>query len=150
MAVKANPFESSFENLTTKASGAAKKTVKAVGDAAVAAASDVRAQVTGNYDQKSLVDEMGLNQVSTTQQQQIQQQQQQLTQQTRANLEQINAAIKRARDERLKKDQERKKQIVQAEQKKQAEEKQKQEDPLWKRLLKGKMGSREQSKNAGG
>ena len=42
-----NPFETSFENLTTKAAGAAKKVVKAAADAAGTAAADVKQQGTG-------------------------------------------------------------------------------------------------------
>lgn len=151
MNVKAgsNPFETSFENLTTKAGGAAKKVVKAAGDAAGTLTADVKQQVTGDYS-KSLVEEVNLQKVNPLQQQQLQQQQQQNLSQTRANLEQINQAIKRARDERMKKQAEQVKQVEQAKQVKKMEEQKKAQEPAWKKMLKGKMGSREMAKNAGG
>ena len=144
-----NPFEGSFESLTTKTAGAAKKIVKSVGDAAGVAATDVKQQVTGDYG-KGLVEQMGLAQATPQQQQQIQQDQQKLLADTKQNLERINAEIKRARDLRLKNEEERKKIDQQKKQQKRAEEKKKQEDPMWKKMLKGRQGSGENKVNAGG
>lgn len=144
-----SPFETSFESLTTKAGRAAKSIVKAAADTAGAAAADVVSQVTGDYGDKSLVEEAGLKQVSGQKQQQIQQQQQVLNQ-TRTNLEQINLAIKKAREERIRKEQESRKVKEREVQKKKIEEEKKKEDPLWKKVLKGGMGSKEIAKNVGG
>jgi hypothetical protein len=144
-----NPFEGSFENLSTKAQGAAKKIVKAAGDAAGAMATDVKQQLTGDYD-KPLVEQMGLQTQTSQQQQQIQQNQQALLAQTKQNLDRINAEIKQAREMRIKKEQEKKKTEQQEKQQKQVEERKKQEDPVWKKMLKGKMGSRESGKQASG
>jgi cell envelope opacity-associated protein A len=71
--------------------------------------------------------------------------------QTRQNLEKIEMEIKRARDERLKKDEERKRvEEKKKEQKKQVEEKKKDEDPVWKKMLAGKSGSHEVAKGVSG
>ena len=143
MAVVSNPFEGSFKNLTTKA---AKPIKKAVSDAARAVAGDVKEAVMGS----NLVEEAGLKEIKPDEKQEIEKKQQLLMTETAANLKKINDEIKKAREERIKKQTQQVRQADQAVQAKKAEEQKRKEDPIWKKMLKGKMGSREAARNAGG
>src|SRR3989344_4690938 len=148
--VTKNPYESSFETLTGQAATGVKKTIKAAGDAAAVMIKDAADSLGGQTKSTSLVDEVGLQPLGQTQAKQAEEERKKVLMQTRQNLEQINQAIKKARDERLKKELEVKKVKDQETQKKKMEEKKKQEDPLWKKMLKGSMGSKEMGKNVAG
>jgi len=154
MAIK-NPWgdqTDSFENLTQKI---AKPVVKAIGDTVKAVVTDAKQQVTGDYpispenltggQPPSAKASVGAGHV-----QEAAQQKQQLLLQTRQNLEQINKQIQEIRKKRIQQAQ----QATQAQQakkvEKKQEEKKKQEDPFWKRMLKGKTGSKEGNVRAGG
>jgi hypothetical protein len=147
-----NPWgQQSDENIEGIMAKAAKQVKKAASDTVKAVVADAKQQVTGDPTSPAEQASLGAGKLDPGQQSQIQQQHQQVLAQTRQNLEQINAAINKARQERLKRDQEvNKKEEQKKEQKKQVEEQKKQEDPAWKRLLKGKMGSRESHQRAGG
>jgi len=145
-----NPYETSFENLTGNVQASAKKVVKTAGDTAGAVVQDVKDSFGGPAPSKNLVEEVGLKQVSAKDGKQAEEERKKNLELTRRNLEQINQAIKRARDERLKKQAEAAKQAEQVKQAKKAEEKKKKEDPVWKKMLKGSMGSKEMSRNVSG
>jgi hypothetical protein len=148
--VNRNPWgdqQDSFENLTQKA---AKPVVKVVGDTVKAVAADIKQQVTGDYPTSP---EATLGAGGSGQSQKAQdaaQQKQQLLLQTRQNLEKINQDIKKIRQERAKKIQEVQKVNERQKEQKKFEEKKKQEEPFWRKLLKGKTGSKEGNVRAAG
>lgn len=135
-----NPFEGSFENLTSSTQGTGKKVQKAVFDGIKTVGKDIKEQITGP--QKSLVEEAGVKELPKKEQQSI-------AQQTEQNLAKINAEIKQIREERIKKEQEKAKAEAQEKQQKQAEEKKKKEDPMWLKAIKGQTGSQEGAKKSG-
>lgn len=142
-----NPFEGSFENLTTKA---AKPVKRAVSDTAKALGADVKQQVMGSGPEPSLVEQTGVKQATAGQQDQIREQQQQQMVDTRQNLARINQEIVQARQARLKREQESRRGEEREKKEKKVEEQRKKEDPMWKKVLRGKMGSRESAQRAGG
>ena len=149
MAVRAmNPFEASFENLTTQV----KKTTK---QAAQTVVSDVKQQVTGEMPGQpvtnvGLIEQLGLKEVKPEDKEEQEQKNKQLLSQTRQNLEKINQELEEVRRKKAKKEEEAKKVEKQAEEKKVAEKKKKDEDPFWKRMLRGKTGPHEAGKNVAG
>lgn len=156
---KADPWETSFETMTTKAQQAGTQVKKSAAGMAKAAAGDVKAALTGDFQNGSLETMAGqAGQNSQTQtagnpnipaMAELEKQKRELLAQTRQNLERINMEIKRARDERLKKEEERKKtEEKKKEQKKAVEQKKKEEDPAWKKML--RKGSHEIAKGISG
>lgn len=126
-----NPYETSFENLTTSAGQGAKKIAK-----------DLKEHVLGP--QKTLLEETGISALPTDKKHQVEQE-------TQANLQRINNEIDTIRKEKKKREQEKAQQEEQVKQaKKQQEEKKKKEDPVWLKALKGQMGSQEGPKNVAG
>lgn len=119
-----NPFEGSFENLTTKI---VKPAVKAV-------AEDVKESL-------GLVEEVGLKEIP-------QEEKMDINIQTARNLQKIDAEIARIRQE---KQQRQVWQARQAAQTKRVEgQRKKEEVPVWLKAIRGKKGSGESKVNAGG
>lgn len=150
-----NPFESTFETMTGQAKATAKVVQQTVSDTAKTAVTDVKQQlgmdVGGGQQEPSLLEQSGVKQLPKQQQQTLQQQQQQVLEQTRQNLQKINQEIDQVRQTKIKREQEVKKAEQQKkQQKKEEEKKKKEEDPVWKQMLKGKMGSKESMKNVAG
>lgn len=141
MAVK-NPWgdQNSFENMTTKA---VKPVVKVIGDTVKTVAIDARQQITGNY-QNSPDNPTGNNQSKSADDTNAKNAQ---MQQVRQNLEQINNQIKAIRQKR---DQKENTEEKRKEDKKGVEQQKKQKEPIWKKFLMGKKGSRESHQRAGG
>jgi hypothetical protein len=157
---QADPWETSFETMTSQAQKTTAQVKKSAGDTVKAVLQDVKQQVSGDYgaamEQGQQAGAAGQSPKISPQEQAAKLQDEEkkkreLIAQTRQNLERINMEIKRARDERLKKEEERKKaEQKKAEEKKVVEQKKKEEDPAWKKMLQGKMGSREMAKGVSG
>jgi len=154
MAMK-NPWgdqTDSFENLTQKA---ASNVVKAVSDTVKAVATDAKQQITGDY--STLQENSPDGKTSSTKAsaglgkvQDDAQKKQQLLLQTRQNLGQINKQIQEIRQKKQKKEQENVRVEEQKKKTEKYEEKKKQDEPFWKKMLKGKTGSKEGNVRAGG
>lgn len=139
-----NPFETSFENMTTQVQAGAKKVQKTTSDAIKAVAEDVKEQVMGQEKPKTPEEQAKQQQVA----QKSEEDKKQLLAQTRQNLEKINQEILQIRQTREKQYQEKLKAEEKKKQEKKAEEKKKAEDPVWKKML--KTGSHEAMKNVAG
>mgnify|MGYP001572658622 CR=1 FL=1 len=149
-----NPWgQQSDENIEGIMAKAGKQVKKAVSDTVKAVATDVKQQVTGDLGsgtEQNQTQGKPLDPAQSSSAKATEDKHQALLEQTRQNLQKINDDIQRIRQERIKKEQEvNKKEEQKKEQKKQVEKK-KQEEPAWKRMLKGKMGSREAHQRAGG
>lgn len=136
---KINPWESSFENLTTRPVKQIKKTV---GDVVKTVAEDVKKQVVGEVKKPDRAEEMGVKEVPHDEKVKI------LAEQRR-KMRELDEAIKKARMERIQKHQQAAQVVKQEEQKKKVEELKKKEEPVWKKMM--NMGSQAERKvNAGG
>ncbi|MEK9201291.1 MAG: hypothetical protein AAB909_04960 [Patescibacteria group bacterium] len=144
-------IQNPYETIEGIAKAAAKPVKKAVSDTVKAAVSDVKGDLgietqttsSGQANQQAKSDHQ-------TTKAQEDQKSEKLLSETRNKLEELNAKIKRAREER-----ERKTTILRQAQDKEAqkkkyEEQKKDNDPIWKKMLKGKQGSRESNMRGGG
>jgi hypothetical protein len=152
--------QDSFENIEGIVKKAVKQTAKAVGGAVKAIAGDAVTQITGNYPEEEQA-EQGQSQTQQSQkpdptltpgqQQTIAQQNQMNLDQTRQNIQKLNADLQRIRQERKQKEQESiKAKEQEKKQKVVSEEKKKEEVPVWKQMLGGKKGTRESSLRSAG
>lgn len=144
-------IQNPYETIEGIAKSAAKPVKKAVSDTVKAVVSDVKgdlgietpATTSGQANQQTKSD----HQATKAQEDQ---KSEKLLGETRNRLEELNAKIKRAREERERKYAEMTKQKQQEVQKKKYEEQKKDNDPIWKKMLKGKQGSRESNMRGGG
>lgn len=131
-----NPWEGSFENLTTST---VKPVKKALTEAVKITAEDVKKQLFGEAPPKE---------VPTEEQQKIKAEEQKKAAEVKRRMAEMDAAVKKAREDRLKKEQ----QVNQAEKAQKAEKasaEQKKKEPIWQRAM--KMGSQSERRvNAGG
>lgn len=131
-----NPWEGSFENLTTIV---AKPVKKAVTEVVKITAEDVKKQLFG---------ENPPQEVPTEEQQKIKAEEQKKEDEMKRRMAEMEAAVKKAREERLKKEQESVRVKEREKQEKKAVE-QKKKEPIWQKAM--KMGSQaERRVNAGG
>ncbi|HJZ05974.1 hypothetical protein A2634_01295 [Candidatus Amesbacteria bacterium RIFCSPHIGHO2_01_FULL_48_32] len=136
-----NPWETSFENLTTKVHKSVKK---AASDATKTIAADVKSSFAEAPADKQVA-QANLQAV----QQEVKPEEKKKLDQWRRNLADLEAQIKKAREERLKKEQALRQAQGERAEKKKVEEKKKKEEPVWKKMM--KMGSQAERKvNAGG
>jgi len=144
-------LQDSFETIEGISKSAVKQVKKSASDTAVAVAGDVRSQMTGR-DAAAGIEQGKSNQpLDPGAQKSIADENKKVLDQTRQNLERINAQIKRAREDRLKAE-------SQKEQKQEAEKREKQEEvhkkqkeeTVLSRLLLSKQGSREANQRTGG
>ena len=141
-----NPWETSFENLTTKVHKSIKK---AASDATKTIVADVKQQVVGEQamqTQQAMQAPQSFREIK----EQVKPEEKKKLELWRRNLADLEAQIKKAREERLKREQESGRVKEQEkQQKKVVEEKKKKEEPVWKKMM--KMGSQAERKvNAGG
>lgn len=141
----------SFENLTQKV---AKPVVKATSDAAKAVAADVKQQVMGDYgpamEQAQQAGHSSSYAKASEDKQEEAKKKQELMIQTRQNLDQINKKIVEIRQKKAKEAEQAKQAEKKDKDQKKYEERKKNEDPFWKKMLKGKTGSKEGNVRAGG
>ena len=152
MAVMTNRNQDSFETIEGVSGGVSKyvkQAVKAVGDTAAAMAGDARQQLTGDFGSDMEKAQAQQKMLSSQQQQQVNDQSQQALMQARRNLDNLDAEIKKVRQEKdQKKQQEEKKETNKKEQKKEMKKQEEEREPVWKKML--RKGSHEsQSKGAG-
>lgn len=143
-----NPFEASFENLTTNVKNSAKQAIKTTGN-------EVKLQVMGEkalepVSNVGLLEQLGLKQVPVEEKKQVEEKQKVVLSQTRQNIERINQDIEQARKLRAKGVEEKKKEEMKHKQELEVKKNRQKQDPLWKRLLRGKTGSQEAPKNVSG
>ncbi len=143
MAVR-NVFQNPFESIE----GIAKAAVPPIKKAVKAVVQDAKQQLTGEYSAQNETPG-GVKEIPVYEQKQIEDDSKRLLDETRMRLERINADIKRAREQRLSKIQQKEQAKAQEKQKKEFEQKKKDEDPAWKKMLKGKTGSREAGRGSG-
>lgn len=144
------PNQDSYEMIRDKPSKVMSQVKRAVDDTTKAVITDIRQQITGDLGTGTEQAQQALQAQQAKQVRDDAQQKQQLLLQTRQNLDQINKQISEIRHRKAQ-------QVKQAEQAKQTkkiekkqEEEKKKADPVWKKFLKGKMGSREAHQRAGG
>ncbi len=144
-------IQNPYETIEGIAKAAAKPVKKAVSDTVKAVVSDVKGDLgietpSANSGQAGPADAKAM----VGKQAEEDQKSEKLLSETRSRLEEINAKIKRAREERERKNQEIKRLSNEAIKKNKYEQQKKDNDPIWKKLLKGKQGSRESNMRGGG
>ena len=152
---KADPWETSLENLTGQAAKAGASVKKAADTAAVTLGKDIKEQVFGEpVPETNQAQNASQEQIKEGEKQGAEEKKQINIARTRENLQGINMEIRRIREEKLKKDKERLKSPEQTQkpgEKKTEEGHKKQEkESLLQKMLKGKQGSREIGKGVSG